>query len=120
MPEIERGEVEEVDDQHELGNPEMSVHPEHDEAKVEQVVCNKVGTDIGSGVDILARVEMVHVGNLKSNQDDPVDVDDDMIQRERGWVEIILAPDGVVGMSSRCIPGEVNGGNEEDEPGNEG
>lgn len=38
MAKVEQSEVEEVDDQQQLSLPEMTSHPQHDEAKCEEIV----------------------------------------------------------------------------------
>ena len=51
MAEVQRREVEEVDDQQDLGPDEVRANEEHDPAKVKQVVEDEVATDRGGRVD---------------------------------------------------------------------
>ena len=42
VPEVRRRQVEEIDDQQSLGDPEVAAHPEHDEAEEQQVAGDEV------------------------------------------------------------------------------
>lgn len=51
MPEIEGCEVEEVEDEHDFGDPEVGMDPEQDEGELQDVVDDEVGADVcGKGV----------------------------------------------------------------------
>lgn len=73
VTEVERGQVEEVDDQDDLGPNEVGAHEEHDEGELKEVVEDEVGADRGGGVDVVGVVgeEVPDIADLKSEQDDP-------------------------------------------------
>ena len=52
VAEVCKAQVEEVDDEQQLGDPEVAAHPQVDEAEEEKVGCNVVGADVGSGNQI--------------------------------------------------------------------
>ena len=49
VAEVGKGQVEEVDDQEKLAQPEVGPDPEVDETEQQQVRCNIVGANVGSG-----------------------------------------------------------------------
>jgi len=49
--EVERGQVEQVQYEDDLRDPEMGVHPQEDECRLQEVVEDEVGADVGGGVD---------------------------------------------------------------------
>lgn len=52
VAEVQRREVDEVDDQQDLGPDEVRANEEHDPAEVKQVVEDEVATDRGGSVDL--------------------------------------------------------------------
>lgn len=72
VAEGQRAQVEEVDDQDELGPDEVAADEEHDEGKVQQVVRDEVGPDGAGRVHLLevAREEVHDITNLEEEQDD--------------------------------------------------
>lgn len=74
MPKIEGDEVEEVEDEHDLCDPEMGMDPEHNEGELEKVVDYEVGADVcGEGLGgSIAGEEDVEVVDLGDEEDYPV------------------------------------------------
>lgn len=74
MPEIEGCEVEEVEDEHNLGDPEVRMDPEQDEGELQEVVDDEVGADVcGEGVrGGIAGEEDVEVVDLEYEEYYPV------------------------------------------------
>ena len=52
MAEVGQREVEEIDDEQELGEPEVGADPEVDEAEEQEVVGNVVGADVPCSGDV--------------------------------------------------------------------
>jgi hypothetical protein len=73
VAEVQRRQVEEVDDQEQLGPDEVGAHEEHDEAEVEEVVGNEVAADVRGGLDIVGvgGEELKDVAGLEEEEDDP-------------------------------------------------
>ena len=142
VAEVGEGEVEEVDDDEQLGEPEVGADPEVDEAEEEEVGGDVVGSDVGGGgnVDGVARVEGVGVDELEEHDENPsggsvavcgcsadgeragvpVDAGHDAVLGEGG--RSVVAPDGASGLVALMRPLEsvVDGGNQEDDVGDEG
>ena len=76
VPEVEKGEIDEVEDEHCLGEDEMRVHPEEHEAELQEVVDDEVGADVcGEGlVGGGGGEEGGEVVDLQDDEDDPVGV----------------------------------------------
>lgn len=74
VPEVRERQVEEVDDDEQLGKPEVAAHPEMQEAEEEQVRRDVVGADVGGcvHVDGVFGVERPGVDELEEEDDDPV------------------------------------------------
>ena len=51
MPEVERRQVERVNNEHQLANPEMGVNPQENECGREEIVHDEVRTDIRGDLD---------------------------------------------------------------------
>lgn len=68
MTEIQRREIDEVEDDDELRPAEQGPHEQHDERKVEQIVQDKMAADGAGRVEFLdiAREEMRNVATLKN------------------------------------------------------
>lgn len=73
MAEVEGGEVEEVDDQNDLSNDEMSTNEQHDEGKLEKIVENEMTSNSRSSLDLLSglREQMPQVGDLEQEEGEP-------------------------------------------------
>lgn len=52
VAEVREAEVEEVDDEQQLGEPEVGAHPEVDEAEEKQIGRDVVGADVGGGEEV--------------------------------------------------------------------
>lgn len=96
MPEVHGGEVEEVDDEQEFGEPVVAAHPEVHDAEEEEVVGEEVGGEVGGGgyVHFGFAVEGVGVVELENPEHDEVDAGDDAaLGKGRG--DVVL-PDAAV------------------------
>ena len=51
MPEVERRQVERVDNEHKLADPEMGVYPQKDKCGCKEIVCDEVRADIRGDLD---------------------------------------------------------------------
>lgn len=73
VAEVERDEVDEVEDEHHLGPVKVRVDKEVDKEGVQQVVDDEVAADARGGVDILGVVgeEVADVAELEEEEDDP-------------------------------------------------
>lgn len=73
VAEIQRAEVEEVENQYDLGDVEVRVHKEHYECKVKQVVEDEVAADTSScGNDVgTAGEERCDVSKLEDEENNP-------------------------------------------------
>lgn len=73
VTEVERGQVEEVDDQDDLSPDEVGANEQHDEGELEKVVEDEVGADGGGGVDVVGvgGEEVPDIADLEGEQDDP-------------------------------------------------
>lgn len=68
MAEVQRRQVDEIEDDDELRPAEQGPHEQHDEREVEQVVQDKVAADSAGGIDALniAGEEMGDVATLEN------------------------------------------------------
>ena len=73
VAEVERGEVEEVEDEDDLGPVEVRADEEHDKGEVEEVVHDEVASHAGGGVDVggVGREEVGNVAALEDEEHDP-------------------------------------------------
>lgn len=73
VAEVEGGQVEEVDNENDLGPGKVGADKEHDEGEVEEVVEDEVAADGAGRVDVVgvAREEVANVAGLEDEQDDP-------------------------------------------------
>lgn len=73
VAEVEEGEVEEVDDQDDLGPDEVAADEEHDPGELEEVVEDEVASDGGCGLDVVAVLgeEVPQVGDLGEEEGEP-------------------------------------------------
>ena len=51
MPEVERRQVKRVDNQHQLADPEVGVHPQKNKCGHKEIVYDEVRTNVCSNVD---------------------------------------------------------------------
>ena len=95
--------------------------PQHDKAKHEKVVGNKMRAYIRCGNFVITGPQMIHVCNLEKQDNNPVYVDNDMVQGERCWIGTVLAPDcSCAPFIVRSIPCKVDVHYMDEEPGQEG
>ena len=82
--------------------------PAQQEGRLKDVVDNEMTPDIGSGVNIsrVFRKKMPYIADLEDQEHNPVDVCDERVEGERGWIVFVLAPDG----SSCVVPFVLSGG----------
>jgi len=98
VPEVEHDKVEEVDNKQQLGQPEVTANPQHNPAKLNQVEEDEVAanTSCSSNEIRIGREQMSYIANLEDPEDDPIDIDEDLVDSERSWVSSTLAPDGAI------------------------
>lgn len=124
VAEVEGAEVEEVDDENQLGPAKMRTNEEHHECKVEEIVGDEVRSNAGGGIDVVGvgGEEVGDVAELHDEEDDPVDVGKDTVHGERGRVEVVLIPDTLA--DGVAILGRVHivvdGNDDGQKPGEEG
>lgn len=108
VAEVERGEVEEVENDNDLGPGKVRADKEHDKGKVEEVVEDEVATDAGGGVRRLGRLgeEVTNVAGLQHEENDPVDGGDDRVHGEGRRVQVVLVPDALA--NREAIVGRVH------------
>jgi len=120
VAEVGRGQIEEVDDEQQQGQPEVRAYPEVDEAEEEEVVRDEVGTDMGGGGDVngVRGVEVVAVADLEDEKDDPINARNDRIHRERRMMHVILSPYGPARLVAlvRLVEGVVDARDDEKKP----
>jgi hypothetical protein len=136
VTEVGKGQVEEVDDQKKLAQPEVRPDPEVEEAEQQQVRCNVVGANVGrgSGVDGVCAPERAGVDELQDEEDDPggesametggrgermccvpIDGGDDAaLGKGRG---IVVLPEAAIGLASLVglVEGVVEGGDDQEQ-----
>lgn len=97
VAEVQRGEVDEVDDEDELCPDEVTSYKQHHEGEVKKVVENEVAAARASCVLLLhvGREEVSNIAKLGDEQNDPVDVHKHYVQCESGGIQVILAANGV-------------------------
>jgi hypothetical protein len=73
VAEIKSGQVEEVDDQDDLGPDKMPANEEHDEGKLQEVIEDEVAANTSSSLDMFTtlREEVPQVGDLKEEDREP-------------------------------------------------
>lgn len=76
VAEVEARQVDEVEDEDDLGPVEMRADKEHDEGEVEEVVEDEVAADAGGGVDGVGVLgeQVGDVAELEDEEEDPVGV----------------------------------------------
>lgn len=124
VAEVQRAEVEEVEDEDQLGPAEIGPHKEHDEGKVEKVVEDEVAAHAGGGVDVvgIAREETADVAGLEDEQENPVDVGNDKVHGEGGGVEVVLVPEPLADVVAvlGCVDIVVDRHDDGEKPGEQG
>lgn len=124
VAEVQRGKVEEVDDEDDLGPGEVRSHEQHDEGEVQEIIEDEVAAHCTSGIHIvdIAGEEMADVANLEDADDGPVDLGDSVVESEAGVDELVLVPDSAA--NSEAIVGlldaVVNRDNDRQQPGENG
>jgi hypothetical protein len=122
--EVREGQLEEIDNDQKQCPPEIASAPEVDEAEEQQVVGDEPWCQVQrrcqSGRGNIGLEQTCKVWDLENVEDDPVDGDDDPVQRKRRMVVAVLAPDcaAVVTAFMGCFEGIVDGSYDQDEPGN--
>lgn len=124
VAEVERAQVEEVDDENELSPAKVRADEEHDKGEVEEVVGDEVRADAGSSIDMVGvrGEEVSDVAGLEDEEDDPVDVGKYGVDGESCRVEVVLVPDTLadgVAIGGR-VDVVVDGDDDGKEPGEEG
>jgi hypothetical protein len=73
VAEVERGKIDEVENQNNLSPVEVRADEEHDKGEVEEVVEDEMASDAGGSVnDVrITREEMTDVTSLEDEEDDP-------------------------------------------------
>lgn len=74
VPEVGERQVEEVDDDEQLGEPEVRADPQVQETEEKEVRRDVVGADVGGCIDVhgIFRIERVGVDELQEKDDNPV------------------------------------------------
>lgn len=141
MAEVERAQIDEVENQNHLGPVEVGAHKEHDKGEVEEVVHDEVAADAGSGMNmgLIAREQVANVAGLEDEENNPEhlsvftrkqaekkkvpeNVGNNTVHGKRSGIEIVLIPDAtsdgmaIVGSMRSVIDGDDEG----DEPSDEG
>lgn len=138
---VEPREVDEVDDEDQLGPDKVGADKEHDKCKVKKVIENEVAADTGGSVGTvgIAREEVGNVSDLQDEEanplypsvsrahdregvasrgnDEPVNVGEDMVHGKGAGVEVVLVPEAVA--NGEAIVGLVDGVVDGDDDGQE-
>jgi len=112
VSEVEGREVDEVENQEQLGPNEVPVYEQHDKAGVEEVVDDEMASHGACGVDDfdIARKEVGDVTDLEDKDSEPVERDDQIVESEAGGIGVVHVPDPPeVGVASmvRIVKGVV-------------
>jgi len=88
VAEVEGGQIEEVDNQNDLGPNEVGANEEHDEREMQEVVENEMASNTSSSlnVGIVTREEVPCVTNLKEEKSEPIKRGDQGIESKWGWM----------------------------------
>jgi len=97
VPEIEGGQIKEVDDQDDLSPDEMSSNEEHDEGKLQEVVDDEVASNTRSSLNIVTvlREEVPQINDLEEEEENPVERGNDSIQSKWCSECCIVSPNGI-------------------------
>jgi hypothetical protein len=124
VAEVERGQVDKVEDEHDLGPEEVGADKEHDPSKVEKVVDDEVAPNAGRGVDMLGALgeEVGDVAELEDKERNPEDVGNDAVHGEGARVESVLIPDAPAESEAivRLVGGVVDRRDDGQDPGEDG
>lgn len=73
MSEVQGRQVEEVEDEHQLGPHKVTAAEQQNPAHMKQVVDDEVATDSAGGIDMvgIAREEVADVGDLEEEETEP-------------------------------------------------
>ena len=73
MPEVQRRQVEEIDNKDEFSPDEVSTNEQHDEGKLQEIVENEMASNTSSSIDIFGIVgeKVPDVSNLQEEEDNP-------------------------------------------------
>jgi hypothetical protein len=121
VTEVERGKIDEVENQDNLGPVEVRADKEHDKGEVEEVVEDEMASDAGGSVNDVrvTREEMSDVASLEDEEDNPVYGGDDWVQSESGAIHVVLLPDLSVSSVAiiRTVKCVVDGDDKRQDPG---
>lgn len=111
VAEVEGREVGEVEKQENLGPSEVVGNEEQDKAEVEEVVDDEVASHGTRGVDGLdiARKEVADIADLEDKDSEPVERDDQIVEREAGGEGVVHVPDPPEGMVMMSMVRKVKG-----------
>jgi hypothetical protein len=76
MAEVERGKVEEIDNEENLGEDEVSTDEKHHECKLKEVIEDKVASNSSSCLYVggVGREQVPHVSDLEEKNDNPAGI----------------------------------------------
>jgi len=122
VSEVQGGQVEEVDDQNDLGPDEVSSDEEHDESELQHIVEYEVAANPRCCIDPvdISREKVRNISDLEDEQGNPVDGGNDNVQSERGFIDSVYIPDGMAPLFDvvlRDIPRIVEGSDNQQQPG---
>lgn len=120
MAEVEGNEIEEVKNQHELGEIEAGPDKEHDKSELEKVVEDEMTANGRGGRDEfrIRREQVPDVTGLEDEEQNPVNGSDDRVQRKGGMKMPILVPDASTGENIivRLMKGIIDTGHDDQQP----
>jgi hypothetical protein len=124
VAEVERGQVDKVEDKHHLGPEEVRADKKHDPSKVEEVVDNEVASNAGCGVNVLGVLgkEVGDVTELEDKEGNPENVGNDTVHGEGAGVESVLIPNTPADSEAivRLVGGVVDRSDDGQDPGEDG
>lgn len=123
VAEVERREIEEVENENNLGPVEMRLDKEHDKGEMEEIVQDEVASDAGGGIDDVrvAREEVAYVTSLEDEEENPVDGGDGGIQGKGRAIQSIQVPEASANVVAivRLVQGVVDGDDDRQDPSKE-
>jgi len=122
VPEVEGGQIEEVDNEDQLSPNIVTTNEQHDEGKEQEVADDEVASYTGGSVDIvgIGGEEGPDISDLKNEENNPVNGGDDGVLSERSVIQLVDSPDCMAGfllIIPWYIERIVEGSDEEKEPG---
>jgi len=125
VAEIKGGQVEEVDNQDDLGPDKMPADEEHDKRKLQEVIEDEVASNPSSRLNMVTvlREEVPQVSDLKEEDSEPVERGNESVQSKACWVSCIMSPDGISPMLlviHRHAKGVIDTGDDGQEPCDDG